>query len=144
MEENKMIRWGIAGPGVIAEKFVRAVKNVPDAELYAVASRDAARGNIFAEKHGIKNIFLGYEAMAKDPLVDAVYVSTPHPLPSARSPSISRKRKERSLRKTSHGKRRASKRACFCCKEKWRIPYGSYVVEISSCGQRGDFSCQEW
>ena len=86
LEENEMIRWGIAGPGIIAEKFARAVKNVPDAELYAVASRDADRGNAFAKKHGIENIFLGYEAMAKDPLIDAVYVSTPHPfhLPVAR------------------------------------------------------------
>lgn len=81
-----MIKWGIAGPGIIAEKFAKAVKNVPESELYAVASRSPERGAEFAEKHGIENIFCGYEAMAKDPHVDAVYVSTPHPfhLPVAR------------------------------------------------------------
>ena len=81
-----MIKWGIAGPGIIAEKFARAVKNVSCAKLYGVASRSAERGAAFAEKHGIEKIFLGYEAMARDPDVDAVYVSTPHPfhLPVAR------------------------------------------------------------
>ena len=81
-----MIKWGIAGPGIIADKFARAVKNVDSAMLYAVASRSEERGAAFAEKHGIEKVFLGYEAMAKDPQIDAVYVSTPHPfhLPVAR------------------------------------------------------------
>ena len=67
-----MIKWGIAGPGIIAEKFARAVKNVSSAKLYGVASRSAERGAAFAEKHGIEKIFLGYETMARDPDVDAV------------------------------------------------------------------------
>ena len=81
-----MIRWGIAGPGIIASKFASAVKNVDTAKLYAVASRSPERGAAFAEKHGIEKVFCGYEAMAKDPCVDVVYVSTPHPfhLPVAR------------------------------------------------------------
>lgn len=81
-----MIKWGIAGPGIIAEKFAKAVKNIPDAELYAVASRSEERGTAFAQKHKIGKIYCGYEAMAKDPQIDAVYVSTPHPfhLPVAR------------------------------------------------------------
>ena len=81
-----MIKWGIAGPGIIVEKFAKAVKNVDSAELYAVASRSGERGAAFAEKHGVERVFLGYEAMAKDPQIDAVYVSTPHPfhLPVAR------------------------------------------------------------
>ena len=81
-----MIRWGIAGPGIIANKFAAAIKNVEDAELYAVASRSEERGIEFAEKYGVKTVHTGYESMANDPLVDAVYVSTPHPfhLPLAR------------------------------------------------------------
>ena len=74
-----MIRWGIAGPGIIAAKFASAVKNVSVAELYAVASRSPERGRAFAEKHGIEKVFCSYKDMAKDPSVDAVYVSTPHP-----------------------------------------------------------------
>ena len=81
-----MIRWGIAGPGTIAEKFAVAIKNVTEAKLCAVASRSEERGTAFAKKHNIERVFLGYESMAKDPGIDAVYVSTPHPfhLPVAR------------------------------------------------------------
>lgn len=75
----KKIRWGIAGPGNIARQFAEAVRNVDCAELAAVASRDKARGDAFAEKYGIDHVFCGYEEMAASDLVDAVYIATPHP-----------------------------------------------------------------
>lgn len=74
----KSIRWGIAGPGFIANKFARAVKNVEGAELVAVASTSAERGTAFAETYDIPHVFSSYEQMAASDLVDAVYVSTPH------------------------------------------------------------------
>lgn len=74
----KKIRWGIVGPGSIANRFAKAVQNVDCAELVAVASRDGSRAQAFAEKHGIPHVFCGYEAMAASDLVDAVYVATPH------------------------------------------------------------------
>lgn len=73
------IRWGIAGPGKIARRFALAVKNVPGAELAAVASRDWERGKSFAETFGIGHVFRGYEEMARWDGVDAVYIATPHP-----------------------------------------------------------------
>lgn len=75
----KKIRWGIAGPGCIANKFAQAVKNVEGAELVAVASRTEEKGREFADKYDIPNVFCGYEKMAESNLVDAVYISTPHP-----------------------------------------------------------------
>ena len=74
----KKIRWGIVGPGSIANRFAKAAQNVPCAELVAVASRDGSRAQAFAEKHGIPHVFCGYEAMAASDIVDAVYVATPH------------------------------------------------------------------
>ncbi len=74
-----VIRWGIVGPGKIAKKFARAVKNVPGAELAAVASRSAENGKAFAEAYEIPHVFCGYEAMAQSDTVDAVYIATPHP-----------------------------------------------------------------
>ena len=44
------IRWGVAGPGVIAQKFAEAIAGVDCAELYAVASRSRERAEAFAEK----------------------------------------------------------------------------------------------
>lgn len=75
----KKIRWGIVGPGCIAEKFASAVKNVDCAELTAVASRSVEKAQQFADKHSIANVFTGYEAMAVSDAVDAVYISTAHP-----------------------------------------------------------------
>lgn len=75
----KKIRWGIAGPGVIAHKFAEAVKNVECAELVAVASRSLERASTFAEEFDIPKVFGSYENMAEFDGVDAVYVSTAHP-----------------------------------------------------------------
>ena len=75
----KKIRWGIAAPGAIANKFAKAVKNVENAELVAVAARSEEKAKAFAEKYDIPNAFCGYEKMAEWDGVDAVYVATPHP-----------------------------------------------------------------
>ena len=75
----KEIRWGIVGPGIIANKFASAVKNVKGAVLTSVSSRSEERGRAFAETYGIENVFSSYEAMAESDKVDAVYISTPHP-----------------------------------------------------------------
>jgi len=73
------IRWGIAGPGIIAHKFAEAVKNVDNADIIAVASRSGDKAKSFAEEFGILYSFSTYEEMAASELVDAVYVSTAHP-----------------------------------------------------------------
>ena len=78
-DEMKKIRWGIAGPGAIAHKFAKAVKNVDCAELVAVASRSEQNARSFADKYDIPLSFCGYENMAVSDKVDAVYISTPHP-----------------------------------------------------------------
>ena len=75
----KKIRWGIAGPGNIANKFAKAVLNIDKAELVAVASRNEERGQAFAKKYNIPIVFKSYEDMAKSNDIDAVYVATPHP-----------------------------------------------------------------
>ena len=82
----KKIRWGIVGPGNIARKFATAVKNVEEAELVAVASRSAERGNAFALEYGIPRMFTSYEEMAASPDIDAVYIATPHPTHHKGSP----------------------------------------------------------
>jgi predicted dehydrogenase len=80
------IRWGILGPGKIAHKFARALQNVADGELVAVASRSEERSKEFADQYKIPFAFDSYEAMAQSDAVDAVYIATIHPahLPCAR------------------------------------------------------------
>ena len=72
------IRFGIVGPGNIAHRFANAIKNVPNAELTAVASRSIDNANKFADEFNIPYRFEGYENMAKSDVIDAVYVSVPH------------------------------------------------------------------
>jgi len=75
---SQQIHWAILGPGRIAEKFASAFTQVPEAKLYAVASRDALRSKVFAEKFNIPKVYANYEEMLADPVIDIVYIATPH------------------------------------------------------------------
>lgn len=72
------LRWGILGPGNIANRFCNDVKALPDHQLAAVGSRDQAKADAFADKFGVINRHNSYEALVSDPTVDVVYVATPH------------------------------------------------------------------
>ena len=72
------IKWGIIGPGRIAKKFSTSLREVEDAELYAVASRSFERAKTFAEEAGVTKAYASYEEMLQDGEVDVVYVATPH------------------------------------------------------------------
>jgi predicted dehydrogenase len=71
-------RWGILGPGNIAAKFAAGVAALDDQEVIAVGSRTQASADRFADRFGIVRRHVGYEALAADPTVDAIYVATPH------------------------------------------------------------------
>jgi predicted dehydrogenase len=71
-------RWGIIGPGKIANKFAEALGNVNNAEFHAVASRNEESAKTFAQKYNAPKYYGSYEQLVKDPEVDIVYVATPH------------------------------------------------------------------
>ena len=72
-------RWGILAPGTITNKFVAGLAIIPDAVLYAVGSRDKRRADEFAQKYGFEKAYGSYAELVADPLVDVIYVATPHP-----------------------------------------------------------------
>ena len=74
------IRWGILGTGKIAHKFAEALEVVPDAELSAVGSRAQGTADAFGDEFEVPRRHASYTALAEDPEVDAIYVSTPHPM----------------------------------------------------------------
>lgn len=51
---------------------------VPGVEVRGVSSRDAARAEDFARKHGIPRFYSDYRELLADPGIDVVYVATPH------------------------------------------------------------------
>jgi predicted dehydrogenase len=80
------VRWGVAGPGAIADKVMRDLTHVPNAVLAAVGSRSAERAAAFAAAHAatasdgqIPTAYGSYRALFDDPDLDVVYLGTPHP-----------------------------------------------------------------
>ena len=79
MPKPEAVNWGILGPGRIAIKFAAGLRAAAGARLVAVGSRSAERAERFAAEHGAARAHAGYEALAADPDVHAIYVATPHP-----------------------------------------------------------------
>jgi len=71
-------RWGIIGPGKIAQKFAEAIPLTGHAVLHAVASRDKQRSRDFAEKYSVAKWYDDYGSLIADPDIDAIYIATPH------------------------------------------------------------------
>lgn len=76
--KTKKIRFGIVGTGTIAHRFAEAIKNVPDAELVAVASRAKETAEKFGNEFNIPVRFDSYEKMAESDVIDAAYIAVPH------------------------------------------------------------------
>jgi predicted dehydrogenase len=70
--------WAILGCGKIASKFASDLKSLPQANLYAAASRSLAKAEEFSQRFGFQKAFGSYEELVKDPEVDIVYIATPH------------------------------------------------------------------
>jgi len=90
---NPKVKWGILGTGKIAQDFATGLQYLPDAEIVAVGSRNQKSADEFGDRFKIAKRYSSYEALAKDPDVQVIYVSTLHPL-----------HKENSILCLQHGK----------------------------------------
>ena len=77
----KQTRWGILGPGNIAQNFADGLAQASSGILMAIASTSAERRTAFGERNKVKaeKRHSTYEALLADSEVDAIYISTPHP-----------------------------------------------------------------
>ncbi len=75
--EVDMLRWGIAGTGFISDTMARAIASSAGSQMVAVSGQDAGRLTGFADRFGIAGRYQSYEAMLRDPGVDAVYIGLP-------------------------------------------------------------------
>ena len=72
------IGWAMLGTGRHPDSNVLPqIKHAADTRLVAIVSRDAARGEQFASKHGFKRSYTTLEAVLHDPEIEAVYDATP-------------------------------------------------------------------
>ena len=74
-----MLRFGLIGAGAIAHAFSKACQGsgIP---LQAVASRKLEKAREYQQMYGFVSAYGDYESLYQDPLVDAIYVATPHGL----------------------------------------------------------------
>lgn len=76
---TKPVNWGILGTGTIAAKLAGDMTHAGHARLTGTASRDPARAEAFAARHGGRG-HASYETLVADPDIDAVYIATPNAL----------------------------------------------------------------
>lgn len=75
------VRWGVLSTArIAANAVIPGIKGAPNAELGAVASRDAARGEAYARQHGFPRSYGSYEALLADPEIDAIFIPLPNHL----------------------------------------------------------------
>ncbi|MGU3466357.1 Gfo/Idh/MocA family protein [Methylobacterium sp. C33D] len=76
------VSWGVLGTGMIAQRFVSDLLELPDARLAAVGARSVGSAHAFARAFaapsGAPAAVAGAEALAARPDVDVVYIATPN------------------------------------------------------------------
>ncbi|MDE1994237.1 MAG: aldo/keto reductase [Rhizobiaceae bacterium] len=77
MSTETPIRWGIIGPGKIAQTFADGIAHSRTGKLVAIATRDPSKPGL-AESFPGARIVNGYDALLTDGEVDAIYIATPH------------------------------------------------------------------
>jgi 1,5-anhydro-D-fructose reductase (1,5-anhydro-D-mannitol-forming) len=71
--------WAIVSTGRHAETLVApAIGLATDTRLIAVYSRDQARADAFAAKHGAQVAYASLEALLEDSRVDVVFIASPN------------------------------------------------------------------
>ena len=96
----KSFNWGIIGPGSIADMFADALTPSTRGKLYAVASRNLAKAQAFADRYSVSSAagetaaadndpavedhkpkaYGSYQELLDDNKVNAVYIATPQSL----------------------------------------------------------------
>lgn len=71
-------RWTIVGTGHIANRFAKGLKEVEDAVLEAVVSRNVENGKKFAELYGCEKAYTVFEELLREGNTDIVYIGIPN------------------------------------------------------------------
>ncbi|MCX6019833.1 MAG: Gfo/Idh/MocA family oxidoreductase [Chloroflexi bacterium] len=75
---NRILRWGLLSTAHINRSLIPPLRSSPRNELVAVAGRDLARTNAYAETWHIGRAYGSYEELLAAPDIDVVYISLPN------------------------------------------------------------------
>ena len=73
-----MLGFGVIGTGGIARDFTHALQGSQRCRVVNVAGTSAQKARAFAEEWGLRASSRTVEELLDDPLVDVVYVASPH------------------------------------------------------------------
>lgn len=75
------VRIGILGAArIVPSALIKPAQQVAEVIVAGIAARDIARGQAFARKHSIPQVFASYEQLLADPTINAVYIPLPNSL----------------------------------------------------------------
>ncbi len=77
---SRILRWGILGTSPISSTMAKHLSAATHARLVAVASRDKAKAEAFANAHDIPHYYDSYDALLSAEDIDAVYIGLPNHL----------------------------------------------------------------
>jgi predicted dehydrogenase len=72
------MNFAIIGAGRIAAVMSDTVRQMPEINMYAIASRDGQRAAAFADRWGYQKSYASYDELLSDPEVELVYIALPH------------------------------------------------------------------
>ncbi|MCM1449554.1 MAG: Gfo/Idh/MocA family oxidoreductase [Clostridiales bacterium] len=81
----KTIRFGIVGTGNITSWVLKGATMDPRFKAVAIYSRTQSKGDEFALKHGIPQVYTSLEEMLEKAGIDAVYIASPNSLHASQS-----------------------------------------------------------
>ena len=79
-DRPERLRWGILSTARISEEVIPGLQTSSLNSLTGVASRDLAKAQRFAGRHGIDRAYGSYEDLLADDTIDCVYIPLPNKL----------------------------------------------------------------
>lgn len=72
-----IVNIGLVGCGNVAKQHIKAIKEIEDANIVAVCSRNEIKSRLFAKEHNIPIIYTDFHSMLCDKNIDLLDILTP-------------------------------------------------------------------
>ena len=79
---SSAVKWGVISTADINRKLLAGAAESDDVDVVAVASRDLARAEAYAQTWGIDRAYGTYDHLLADPEIEAVYIPLPNTMHS--------------------------------------------------------------